>query len=233
MIRILWATLLLFLLHCSKSGDIAGTSTETQTGRPVAAIVGLIAYDTSFTRLVNGADVDLHDQRLVKIITLGKSLALIRSGHTTTNINGFFRFDSVDTGKYLVEVNDHDTLGAILTVTVHPSDTLVVAKGTLHKYGTIVGKIDSSKWKELVSAGILIPELNRRANIDSLGNFHFSNLPEWDYHLLLTSRDSILTLISDTTKVPVVTGDTTRVISLGSKTGIIVVHGTIIERPIQ
>ena len=68
--------LLLFLLglFCGRLGEnnVAGTTTETQTGTQ-AAIEGLIVYSDSAP--VVGANVILHDQQTVAIIKLGKRTA--------------------------------------------------------------------------------------------------------------------------------------------------------------
>jgi hypothetical protein len=221
-------SLLAFFLSCSNN-NVAGTGSETDTG---CAVAGLIQYaDRSY---VAGADVILHDQRLIKRITLGKRLAssaLIRSGSTKTNINGFFRIDSVDTGGYLVEINDHDTLGAVLPAKVNKGDTLVTVNGTLTHCGTIIGRVDTSEYHGSKTAQIYLPELGRTITIDSLGYFTINNLPAWNYYLRLAVGDSIVLLPSDTLRVPVTEKDTTRVLSLGAKTGTVIINGKVIENP--
>jgi hypothetical protein len=217
----------LLILLCSKGNkDIVGTTTETTTG---CAIEGLIVYNDSSS--VKGADVVLHDQRLVKIISLAKRTTLIRSGKTKTNVNGFFRIDSVDTGGYLVEVNDHDTLGALLKAQIKGKDTLVQANGVLKRTGCIMGRVDTSKIKGTNGFSIYLPEINIKVSIDSAGNFTIKNIPNWNYVIRVSVKDSIINLPSDSIKVPVIPGDTTKILQLGAKTGTVIINSKIIENP--
>ena len=223
-------TLAVLALFCSRGGkDIAGTTTETQTGTQ-AAIEGLIVYGDSITPVYDAA-VILHDQSMVSIITLGKRTAVIRSGNTTTNINGFFRFDSVDTGRFLIEVNDHDTLGGLFKAQVKPKDTLVEVNGVLNRLGCILGRVDTSLSSQGASISVYLPEIGREVPVDSGGYFTVSDVPAWNYQLRFVVNGSIVRLPADTIPVPVTAGDTTQVVGLGSKTGGIVVKGKIIELP--
>jgi hypothetical protein len=227
---LLW--LLAFLLFCSCStNNVAGTGSETDTGCSVA---GLIQY-TDSTPVIH-ADVILHDLRSIKRITLSKQFTgtgLIRSGFTQTNETGFFHFDSVDTGGYLVEINDHDTLGAILPAQIDQGDTLRNVNGTVRKFGTIVGKIDTTGIGKGRIVTIYLPELGRTVPVDSIGNFVIKNLPAWNYQMRLAVQDTIVRLPLDSIPVPVKTADTTRITSFGSKSGSVIIDGKIIENPIQ
>jgi hypothetical protein len=219
----------LLILFCSKGGhDLAGTTTETDSGTK-AAIEGLIIYSDSSP--VHGADVILHDQSLINIIMLGKKMAGIRSGSSVTNINGFFRFDSVDTGHFLVEVNDHDTLGALLKAQVRPQDTLVEANGVLRRMGSIQGRVDTSKIKGAGLDSVYLPEIGLKVAIDSAGYFTINNLPVWNYQVRVSIGDSIVHLPADTALITVVQGDTTRLSSFGSDTSSVFIKGKIVEQP--
>jgi hypothetical protein len=227
--KVFFLSLLSFFLSCSCSNNIAGTGSETDTG---CAVAGLIQFSDSTP--VSGADVILHDQSQLARITLSKRLAkiaLIRSGNTKTNVNGFFRIDSVDTGGYLVEINDHDTLGAVLPTKINPGDTLKQVNGVLLKLGTIIGKIDTTGIGRNISASIYLPEIGRTANIDSAGNFIINNLPVWNYQIRYAILDSIVRLPLDSILIPVKQADTTTIISFGSKSGTVMIDGKIIENP--
>jgi hypothetical protein len=227
--NIFWFIFALIFLFCSRmSNDLAGTTTETESGTK-AAIEGLIVYSDSSP--VNGAEVILHDQQHIKIIELRKTLAGISSGITLTNINGFFRFDSVDTGHFLVEINDHDSLGALLKAEVKPKDTLVEANGVLRRLGCIQGRIDTSKIKRSGSDSIYLPEIQRYVVIDSAGFFTINNVPVWSYQLRVKIGDSLIRLPADTIAVPVSSGDTTHVSSFGSDTSSVLIKGEIVEQP--
>jgi hypothetical protein len=227
--KVFFLSLLSFFLSCSCSNNIAGTGSETDTG---CAIAGLIQFADSTP--VSGADVILHDQSQLMKLTLSKrlaNLALIRSGSTETNINGFFRIDSVDTGGYLVEINDHDTLGAVLPTQISPGDTLKKVNGVLQKLGVIIGKLDTTGIGKTTTDSIYLPELGRKVGVDSAGNFVITGLPVWNYQIRLAIRDSVVRLPNDSIPIPVKAADTTRVISFGSKSGSVIVDGNIIENP--
>jgi hypothetical protein len=221
-----------FLLFCScATNNVTGTGSETDTGCSVA---GLIRYGNSMP--VIHADVILHDQRLTARATLSKRsvvTGLIRSGFTQTNINGVFHFDSVDTGGYLVEINDHDTLGAVLPAQIAQGDTLRNVNGTVRKFGTIVGKIDTTGIGKNKIVTIYLPELGRTVPVDSAGNFVVKNLPAWNYQMRLAVQDTIVRLPLDSILIPVKTAETTRITSFGSKSGTVLIDGKIIENPIQ
>jgi hypothetical protein len=227
----LLSSLCIFLSCSCSNNNLVGTTSETDTG---CAVAGLIQY--SGNAAVIHAGVILHDQRLLKRITLNKTAvvpSLIRSGSTYTNINGFFRFDSVDTGRYLVEINDHDTLGAVLPTQINHGDTLKTVNGILVKFGTIIGKIDTAGIGKNRNAVIYLPELGRTISIDAAGNFTINNLPVWNYQLRLAIQDTIVRLPLDSILIPVKSADTTRIISFGSKSGTVLIDGKVIENPNQ
>jgi hypothetical protein len=227
--RKLTIPLVLLTLLCSRGGkDIAGTTTETQSGTS-AAIEGLIIYGDSMP--VHDAAVILHDQSLLKIITLSKREALIRSGNTTTNINGFFRFNSVDTGHYLIEVNDHDTLGGLFSAQVKPKDTLVEVNGVLKRLGCMQGMIDTSLVHGEKSVTVYLPEIGRSVAVDSAGNFQIGFLAGWNYKVEIVANGTVVSTPGDTITIPVTPGDTSIVQSLGAKDGTVKIGGTITEQP--
>lgn len=231
MVKNILVSLFCIFLSCSCNNNLAGTTSETDTGCTVA---GLIVYSDS-TPTVN-SDVTLHDQQLIKRIVLSKHAAapiLIRSGHTRTNINGFFQFDSVDTGGYLIEINDHDTLGAIIPATVKPIDTFIQVKGTLKRFGTIIGRVDTAGFGINRNPMIYLPEIGRTIAIDSNGYFIISNLPVWDYQLRYAIQDTVVRLPLDTIPIPVKPADTTVIQKFGSNYGTISINGKIIENPNQ
>ena len=215
------------VLSCvSPTTRTAGTISETDTG---CVIEGLVQYSSKTP--VSNAIVTLHDQQILKIITLAKQKVLIRSGNTKTNINGFFQIDSVDTGKYLVEINDHDSLGALVPAKVLPKDTLVTVNAILGRFGTIIGKIDTGAIHTIKNPVIYLPEINQRITIYASGYFVINNLPAYVYHIRFASGDSVITMPTDSVQIPVSPGDTTFFQSLGAKKGSIIINGQIIETP--
>lgn len=217
------STFALFCFACTTTEpQYTGTISETE-----CAVVGLVQHQNNTP--ASDATIILHDQRSITQLTLSKKLSAIRSGRTTTDINGFFRIDSVDTGAFYIEINDHDTLGSIVPVNVGPGDTLVSIEGILHKFGTIIGKIDTSKNGALIQ--IYLPQIGRTLPVDTLGNFVIDKLPEFNYTLRLVIDYSIVKLPSDTILYQVLSGDTTYISSLGAKNGTISINGSIQENP--
>jgi hypothetical protein len=220
--------LLLFiviLFSCTGLTPVSGTGSETDTG---CVIVGLIKNADSLP--VSGADIILHDQRIVSIAALSKTKnanSLICHATTKTDSNGFFRIDSVAAGNFLIEINDHDSSGGILPVQIIPKDTLKSANGALLHFGTIVGHLDTLV-DNSGNTKVIIPELNRAVTIDSLGSFILPAMPVWNYHVRVTRNDSGIVLPTDTAVIPVSEKDTTVIINFGSETGGVIICGNLI-----
>ena len=104
-----FAAILLSCTGYSHVYEVSGTLSETDTG---CALEGFVVYSNGTS--ASKAKVLLHDMQSVSVITLHNKTDLIRSGITQTSLNGFFSFDSVDTGKFIIEVNDHDSLGVLV-----------------------------------------------------------------------------------------------------------------------
>ncbi len=204
----------------------AGTSTETDTG---CAITGFVRHANG--HYASDASVVLHDQKKTNKVRLAKRSVLIRSGTTSTNINGFFQIDSVDTGAYIIEISDHDTFCAVVPATVTENDTLIQINSLLGRSGCIRGKIDTSKVSARQNVAVYLPEIQRAAKIDSSGDFFLPSLPAWEYQVRIACGDSLLALASDSIHVPVAGGDTTFLPCFGSKTGSFIISGKIIEQP--
>lgn len=218
-------------LSClSLNNNLAGSASETDTG---CIVTGSVRFSNNTPAVHSG--VILHDQRLIKRLTLSKQTVapvLIRSGYSYTDINGFYHFDSVDTGGYLIEIDDHDTLGAILPVIVPPKDTLILVNGILKRCGLIIGKVDTTGIGKNKNIAILLPEIGRIINVDSTGMFIIRNLPEWNYQMRLAVQDTIVRLPRDSVLIPVKSADTTKVIGFGTKSGTVIINGIVIENPL-
>jgi hypothetical protein len=217
--------LLLPILSCVFP-KLAGTSTETDTG---CIIEGLVRYKNGAG--VANASATLHDQRKTHMISLTKRSVLIRSKKTTTNINGFFQIDSVDTGRFFVEFNDHDSLGAVVPTTVNKGDTLIQIEPVLERCGSLQGKISPDIVNVNPGMIVYLPEIQRSAIIDSSNTFAIQALPVGNYQLAVVDKDSIIWSAPDTLRIPITANDTTRIISFGSKTGTITINGQVVEQP--
>ena len=204
----------LMLLTCSKTSNVAGTIDETGTGKPCAAVMGLVVYSDSSP--VVGAAVNLYNQNSVQKIVVPLKKRLIQSinRNTQTNINGIFRIDSVDTGKYYVDINDHDSLGALVPATVRLHDTLVTVNAVLQRLGAIQGKIDTSLVSSSTKTYVYVVEAQKLVAVDSTGNFTVNSLPPYNYTLQVVHDTVVVTSPLDTAKVKVIGGDTVHVGSI-------------------
>jgi hypothetical protein len=203
-------------LACSRSGlYITGTTTETNTST-VAAMLGHISYGDGTP--VSNADIILHNQQNVTATALGKIQASVRSGRTKSDSDGFFRFNSVDTGQYLIEANDRDIMGVLLKTEVRPGDTLVEVNGTVGDFGSIEGKVDTADFKHPGNVTIRLPEIERMVRANNDGSFVFDSLPVWDYVLRGSIGDTLLSLVTDTLTIPV-SPDTVTHVNVRSKKG--------------
>ncbi len=214
--RFLSAAMLLAALTCTgRNGSIAGTTTETNTGT-TASVAGRI--ERSDGTLVCNAIVILHDEQNDSVTALAKAAPRILTETTRSRADGYFRFDSVDTGGYLIEVNDHDTMGVLLPATVLPGDTLVEANGIVARCGSIVGQVDTADFSRPETVSITLPEIGRTAKVGRDGAFSISDLPAWNYLLRGYIDTSMISLTTDTGSVPVKPGNATSV-EIRSKNG--------------
>jgi hypothetical protein len=221
------------LLNCSHPVGIAGTSNDTET------VVGEVT--NSNNNPVNNANVTLHDQKAIgKIVTgLSKTATGIRSGSTLTDMSGCFRFDSVDTGVYYLEINSHDSLGGLLEINVrrtNVADSVLHIIDTVKRMGTIEGKIDVGLVSKTVTTYVYIAEVQKLVPVDTNGNFTCVYLPPYDYTLRVMQGSTVVSSPLDTAKVMVKEGDTTYVgnaapivlIGVSPLLGAAPVHDTII-----
>jgi len=219
-------TFLLILILYAKCGrNIAGTTTETTSGCVITGVI--IDGDSS---RINDAVVVLHDQRPEKQGTSAVKTALIRSGSTRTGDDGYFRFDSVDTGGYLLEVIGRDTLGTLLKASIEKGDSLVQLNGLLLQTGTIIGKVDTQTVKSFSSVEVSLPQIDKSIPVDSAGRFMFTGIPGWKYLVTLSNGDSVLDLPEGSDSIPVSPGDTTIIPRLAGSTATVIINSEIIER---
>jgi photosystem II stability/assembly factor-like uncharacterized protein len=201
----------LALLYCSTTPRLTGTMDETGTGKPSAEMMGLVIYENA--NPVNDASVYLHDQNAIQkiVVPLKKQSAVHSSRQTRTNINGIFRFDSVDTGHYYVEINDHDSLGALVPKNVGPQDTLVTVNAVLKRLGVMGGSVDTAGMPRNKPLSVYIVEIDRRIPVDSTGKLTVTALPPGEYTVRIVVGDSVIPSKLDTAQMKVNSGDTVKV----------------------
>jgi hypothetical protein len=135
--------LILFALadiNCSSSGSLTGTGSQSGNGR----IAG-VALSPDGTPAAN-AVVRVRLQNYTAAKALQKSCSAWRD--MRTDANGRFAIDSLDTGKYYVEVNDERAHAVLLSCTLSRQYSQVdLQNGVLQPTGSIQGsflsKVDS------------------------------------------------------------------------------------------
>jgi hypothetical protein len=100
----------------------------------------------------------------------------------TTDGDGRFVVDSVDTGDFMVEINDRHGSAVLLHAKVASKDTLVwVGADTLRPTGTLRGTIALPSQSGPASVYVQVYGLQRVARMDSAGNFAFGDMPAGTY----------------------------------------------------
>jgi Tol biopolymer transport system component len=195
------------LAVCSNTGDLAGTTNDTESGRK-ACIRGTVV--DSMSRLVVGADVTLHDCRAIDSVAgggLNKVALAYRSGKTTTDTAGRFMFDSVDTGHFYIETNDSNRLGSLYQAVIAPHESLSFAT-TVQPMGAISGRIDTNRMKGSVTTQVFIAQVERKVTVNSDGSFICTCLPPAVYTLRLLSGGVSVNCALDSLRICVPAGDT-------------------------
>ena len=216
-------------MRCDCSRSV--TSTETDTGQ----ITGWVVYKNK--KAVRDADVILRDADMIQMVSIGQakqraltkkcSSAEMMPESTNTSPAGFFSFSEVDIGDYYIEINDHDSLGAVAEAAISDDkpvcsiDTIV-----LKQTGTIEGSIDKSLIK-VDSTFVYIVEIDRRVSVDSLGRFLIENVPARDYTIRIMENSTVVESLLDTIEVS--ESDTVSVYNIGAEFGTIDIDGIIHE----
>ncbi len=155
---------------CCTSGDsIAGTGSQSGNGR----ILG-VAYTSDSTPAAN-AVVRVRLQNYTAAKALQKSSNAWRD--LRTDASGKFSVDSLDTGKYFVEINDENAHAVLFACTLSRHDSLAdLQKGVLQPTGTISGTFINEV--DTVAMHVQICGLERSGVRDlSTGGFIINDVP--------------------------------------------------------
>ncbi len=220
-----WFTTTAIFLVFSECGTISDTDTKFADDGG-CRVEGKVRSGDSMA--VVNAIVLLHDQNPSAASGLGKRSTPVRSAKTTTDGDGHFIIDSVDTGNYLIEVNDRSINGKIFRVSIDTADTQVDLQGTIASLGCLAGKINTTVFDMEKHAYAYVPEIGRIVKIDSCGTFILTGIPAWDYHLRIMKSDSVVPLLTNSSFIPVPTGDTIHIELIESKSGFIAITDTTI-----
>jgi hypothetical protein len=207
------------LLACVFGGTLSETDTAYGTVRRANGDV------------VAGASVKLHPQTSDGKVRLGKRASRPSCDSVKTDNDGYFIFESLQPGVYVIEINERDFFGAIIKVTFDSLKQTKEVGAVLDTLGCVSGELDPSDSIVIKGAAFYLPEIHRVARLDSDGRFFIPSLPAWNYRYSTAIGDSIARELPDSVRISVLAGDTTRIVGFDSESGIIDLGGTIIERP--
>ncbi len=194
------------LLNCSPSRlGLEGPTTQTGNGM----VAGVIFQPDGKTP-ARGAIVCLRKKNTLADIPGALMKKLSDSTVTlTTDNNGAYIIDSIDTGIYVLEATDgvnalalHDSIPL-----KNPDSTVVLPPDTLKPAGAIKGVIRLTEGGDPRKVFVLAYGLDRFANVETDGTFKFGKLAETNYHLrIISTLDNYG--VFDTSSIPVKSADT-------------------------
>lgn len=128
---------------------------------------------------------------------------------TTTGSAGQFAFDSVESGRYRIEVNDGDSSAVLLECEiVAETGTTDLDTAALLPYAGIIGRAAESVQAAAGNVHVQVYGLERRAPVAGDGSFALLDLPEGTYSLRVAATDHSLKPI-ELDSVEAVAGSTT------------------------
>jgi alpha-tubulin suppressor-like RCC1 family protein len=203
--KLLSLVLFLFIAHCTQR--IAGTTDETVTG--TQAMVTGVLFEPNGKTPAKGASVSM--RRKTSLADTGQSTNAqpFSTASVTTDRNGKFAIDTIDTGLYIIEGNDgSNNVVLIDSIKIKsPDSSKNLGTDTLLPAGVIKGVIKLIEGGDPRKVFVLAFGLDRFALPDANGNFTFPTLAKGNYSLrFLPSLENYGVL--DTTGVPVRSGDT-------------------------
>jgi len=175
-------------INCSTTSfDVAGGGSDLEIS---ACVIEGKAVD-SLGNVLIGASVRLRPTEYLcrsPLDTCNEKIA-----DAVTNVNGIYRFDSVDIGEYYIETVFQDSLGLLSSVSVVQNETTKhIQDSTLLPLATISGKINIST-ETNDSQMVLVFGLERNIVPDSSGYFSLK-IPEGKYRLFFSADSSELTI---------------------------------------
>ncbi len=183
-------SLMFLLLRCGPS-TVSGV-TDTGNVRVTAVIY---AQDGSFA---SGAQVYLRSADYIEPLNSQPEGSNYVRRVTVTDDSGKFHFDSLEPGKYFIEVNDNETSASLLIVSFNESeDTTTVLCDTLQPYAAVKGSADITD--AVLPLYVQAIGLERTVLVDTSGVFEFKDLPQGSFDFRLVSSDPQLSpiIVSD------------------------------------
>lgn len=177
---------LLLLLLFSCSDDVSGTASQAGNG-----FVSGIVTDSNGT--VSDATVWLRSSGFLAD-TSGDSTEVFE---TFSNDTGYFSFDSVPQGDYMVEVRLNDsTLASQRFSRTNSTADLLIDTVLLQQAGSYRGSIDPSSNPDKSPMHVRVYGLNLHTRVDLFGDFIFPFLPAGEQIIHIVSGNPAIGLIA-------------------------------------
>ncbi|MBF0433366.1 MAG: carboxypeptidase regulatory-like domain-containing protein, partial [Fibrobacteria bacterium] len=199
--------ILLLPLLISCGAKVAGTVSETSTGTSVS---GVIQDKDGETMPNTNVFLRSSDYSVNPLDTTNRVNGFADTA--TTDTDGFFNFELLDTGTFTVEASPDSSRAAITHIDKQTDLDIDLQALVLAPTGSISGQLQS-KYAKLGNTVIQVPGTDRYIIPDSSGSFAISGLAKGNYSL----RAFSLASIQDTTyldEVSVTSGQTTTDIDL-------------------
>ena len=181
---------LLTVMHCTQivSTDDGGFGSETTNGKVTGTA---ISHDGSY---ISGARVIVRRADFVssldQITSFTKQISA-NTGDGITNKTGYFMIDSLDTGIYVIEINDERAHSVCEQFRIsHDNNTINIGTDTLKAYASVKGEIGigSATDKRYVQ----VYGLERLVPVDLNGSYTIDNLPAGKFNLRIVSLDTAI-----------------------------------------
>jgi hypothetical protein len=204
---------LLLMLYCSPSLT-DGNGSGVGSGKTAGIVNGMFYKPDGITPAC-GAVVEVRSRNITAVIaTDGINETGSPHYRTVTNNNGYFAFDTIDSGLYVIEGNDNQgnmvLLDSIRITT--PAETLTLSSAILEPAGAIRGMVSLNDDSNPLQVFVLAFGIDRFSQVKADGSFLFSGLAAGVYKLKILSIDPEYGP-KDTSGITVISNDT---INLGT-----------------
>jgi hypothetical protein len=179
-VLLIFTLLLAFVLQCINPSSAGGTA-DTGNARVAAVILasdGKPAARVSVVLTKKGYLADINSEAPLK----EKDIKFL-----STDDSGAFKIDSLDSGDYIIEVNDKNSSAVCFLISISAiSDSTTHLHGVLKSYASIEGNAGVLEDKT-ETRYLLIYGLNRCVPVGADGAFAVNDLPEGEFDLKIIS----------------------------------------------
>ena len=189
---LIYALLVCIHLSCTMSGDISGTGSQAGNGNVLGKVV-----NPDGSPAVN-ADVFIRPKGFLKDTT---EIPGTTVPDAVTDSTGAFLIDTVEPGKYLIEIND-GIRNAILIECVKDSVNIQakdLGKIYLKSQAGFFGVVVRENIPNNINIYVQVYGLDHAREVDIYGDFSFYKIPAGTYNLRIFSSDTSLGAVDSET----------------------------------